>query len=83
MAESLSPEPLDVGLPVTCLTGLFRPTVGFAAAELDDRIRRHRPNLITWPSRTGDIEWTIHLRAHGPRSLHIILVDDEETPAAG
>jgi len=40
-------------------------------------------NMITGPSRTGDIELTIHLGAHGPRSLHIILVDDEETPADG
>lgn len=34
-------------------------------------------NMITGPSRTGDIELTIHLGAHGPRSLHIILIDDE------
>ena len=33
-------------------------------------------NLITGPSRTGDIELTIHLGAHGPRSLHILLIDD-------
>ena len=35
-------------------------------------------NLITGPSRTGDIELTIHLGAHGPRSLHILLIDDEK-----
>jgi len=35
-------------------------------------------NMITGPSRTGDIELTIHLGAHGPRSLHIILIDDQE-----
>ncbi len=33
-------------------------------------------NLITGPSRTGDIEQTIYLGAHGPRRLHIIMVDD-------
>ncbi|NKB55488.1 MAG: lactate utilization protein C [Alphaproteobacteria bacterium] len=33
-------------------------------------------NFITGPSRTGDIEQTIMLGAHGPRRLHIILVDD-------
>lgn len=40
-------------------------------------------NMITGPSRTGDIELTIHLGAHGPRSLHILLIDDEsgERPA--
>lgn len=35
-------------------------------------------NMITGPSRTGDIELTIHLGAHGPRSLHVLLIDDEE-----
>jgi L-lactate dehydrogenase complex protein LldG len=33
-------------------------------------------NLITGPSRTGDIGLTIHLGAHGPRSLHIVLIED-------
>lgn len=32
-------------------------------------------NFITGPSRTGDIEQTIQLGAHGPRRLHILLVD--------
>jgi L-lactate dehydrogenase complex protein LldG len=32
-------------------------------------------NLITGPSRTGDIEQKIQLGAHGPRRLHIVLVD--------
>lgn len=31
-------------------------------------------NMITGPSRSGDIEQTILLGAHGPRSLHIIVV---------
>ncbi len=31
-------------------------------------------NLVTGPSRTGDIEQTMELGAHGPRELHIILV---------
>jgi len=40
-------------------------------------------NLITGPSRTGDIEQRIELGAHGPRRLHIILVDDGQKAADG
>lgn len=32
-------------------------------------------NIITGPSRTADIEQTIQLGAHGPRRLHVILVN--------
>lgn len=32
-------------------------------------------NFITGPSRTADIEQTIQLGAHGPRRLHVILVE--------
>ncbi len=38
-------------------------------------------NLITGPSRTGDIEQRIQLGAHGPRRLHLVLVDGAEAPA--
>jgi L-lactate dehydrogenase complex protein LldG len=32
-------------------------------------------NLITGPSRTADIEQTIQRGAHGPRRLHVLIVD--------
>jgi|SRR5690606_8180502 len=32
-------------------------------------------NLITGPSRSGDIEQKLLLGAHGPRALHLIVVD--------
>ena len=42
-------------------------------------------NFITGPSRTGDIEQKIELGAHGPRRLHIVLIDEApfETPPRG
>lgn len=32
-------------------------------------------NFITGPSRTADIEQTIQLGAHGPRALHVLIVE--------
>ena len=32
-------------------------------------------NLITGPSRTADVEQTIQLGAHGPRRLHLLLLE--------
>jgi L-lactate dehydrogenase complex protein LldG len=37
-------------------------------------------NLITGPSRTGDIEQRIQLGAHGPRRLHVVLIDGDAPP---
>ena len=32
-------------------------------------------NLITGPSKTGDVEQTIEYGAHGPRRIHVFLID--------
>lgn len=33
--------------------------------------------LVTGPSRSADIEQTLELGAHGPRRVHVVLVDDD------
>ena len=40
-------------------------------------------NLITGPSRSGDIEQTIQLGAHGPKRLLVLLVDAPGEERAG
>ena len=32
-------------------------------------------NIVSGPSRTGDIEQTIVLGAHGPYRVHVVIVD--------
>lgn len=35
-------------------------------------------NLVTGPSRTGDIELTLQIGVHGPRALHVVVFGDGE-----
>ncbi|MCB1866833.1 MAG: LUD domain-containing protein [Chromatiales bacterium] len=45
-----------------------------ALATLDPDAMPRAVNFVTGPSRTADVEQTIQLGAHGPRSLHILLL---------
>lgn len=40
-------------------------------------------NFVTGPSRTADIEGVPVLGAHGPRRLHIVLIDDGDAAQQG
>lgn len=72
-------------LPDTHIVVLKAEQVVGGYEDAWDRLRAHGPafeggmprtvNMVTGPSRTGDIEQTIQLGAHGPRRLHILLVE--------
>lgn len=72
------PENHIIVLPLDRLHGTYED----AWARLQDiRQESGMPRTVNWitgPSRTGDIEQTLQLGVHGPRRLHIILVDDGE-----
>jgi L-lactate dehydrogenase complex protein LldG len=67
-------------LPETHVAIVRADQVVAAMEDAFDRIRSERGalpravNFVSGPSRTGDIEQTIVLGAHGPRRLHIVLV---------
>ena len=54
-----------------------------ARAARDPQTWPRTVNLITGPSRTGDIEQRIQLGAHGPRRLHVVLVGTAQPSADG
>jgi L-lactate dehydrogenase complex protein LldG len=72
-------------LPETHLVVLRASQVVGPYEDAWDRLRAANPNgvlprtvnFVTGPSRTGDIEQRIELGAHGPRRLHIVLVEDD------
>lgn len=62
---------------------------GQVVAGLEDALDRLRArgtvlpravNLVTGPSRSADIGQELQMGAHGPRRLHIVLVDDGQAP---
>jgi len=45
--------------------------------EFDKKNMPRTVNVLTGPSRTGDVEQTIQIGAHGPLRFHVILVEDK------
>jgi L-lactate dehydrogenase complex protein LldG len=75
-------------LPETALVVLFAGTIVGAYEDAWKMLRARAGGgpfmpravtLITGPSRTADIEQTLVLGAHGPRRLHILVIDDAGT----
>jgi L-lactate dehydrogenase complex protein LldG len=79
LSEPETPPTINL-LPETHIALLARSRIVSTMEEAFDLIRAERgqlpraTNFISGPSRTGDIEQTIVLGAHGPRIVHIVVV---------
>lgn len=73
-SAALLPETHIALLPVSRIVGSMEEAFALAKQERGELPRA--TNFISGPSRTGDIEQTIVLGAHGPYRVHVILVDD-------
>ena len=73
-----------VVLRASRVVGAYEEAWDLLRAENEDaRSGGFMPRNVMWvtgPSRSADIEQTLELGAHGPRRLHIVLVEDD--PAA-
>ncbi len=71
-------------LPENHIVAIRASDVAGSYEDIWDRIRKahgegtlpRTVNMVTGPSRTGDIEQRIELGAHGPRRLHIVIIDE-------
>lgn len=71
-SASLLPETHIAILPASRIVGAMEDAFALARAEQGELPRA--VNFISGPSRTGDIEQTIVLGAHGPYRVHVIVV---------
>lgn len=71
------PDNHIVVLPRSQITGAYEDAWNLLRSGSGDMPRT--VNWITGPSRSADIEQTLLLGAHGPRRLHILILDDKET----
>ena len=70
------PETHVVVLKASQMVGTYEEAFQRTRAALGEGQMPRSFNFVTGPSRTADIEQKIELGAHGPRRLHIILVED-------
>lgn len=70
-SAALLPETHIAVVPVSRIVGSIEDAFALAKAERGELPRA--TNFISGPSRTGDIEQTIVLGAHGPYRVHVIL----------
>ncbi|GAB4179504.1 MAG: lactate utilization protein C [Rhodocyclaceae bacterium] len=74
-SASLLPETHIAIVPVARIVACMEEGWALARSELGALPRA--VNFVSGPSRTGDIEQTIVLGAHGPYRVHIVLVRED------
>lgn len=77
------PEYHLVVVPISRLVGSYEAALGRLREAVGAGAMPRTVNLVTGPSRSADIGHIPQLGAHGPRRLHVILVDDETPPHEG
>ena len=83
---NLLPETEIVLLRTSRIVGAYEEAFDLLRTERQDALTGgfmpRNLMLVTGPSRSADIEQTLELGAHGPRALHILLIDDDPEAAA-
>ena len=73
------PESHIVVLPASSIVASYEQGLDIARGD-KGALPPRTINWISGPSRTADIEQTILVGVHGPKRIHIVIVDEEFSP---